>query len=42
MEPSSVEGLEEVDVGKVVPNHYKFEFCFLYPYFFNLLLLHLN
>ena len=28
-----------MDVGKVVPNHYKFGFCFLYPYLFNLLLL---
>ena len=42
MEPSPVEGLGEVDVGKVVPNHYKFGFFFLYPYLFNLLLLHLN
>ena len=28
-----------MDVGKVVPNHYKSGFCFLYPYFFYLLLL---
>ena len=43
MKPSPVEGLGEVDVGKVVPDHYKSGFYFLYPYFFNLvLLLHLN
>ena len=39
MEPSPVEGRGEVDVGKGVPNHYKSGFCFLYPYFFILLLL---
>ena len=43
MEPSSVEGSGEVDIGKVVPNHYKSDICFLYPYLFNLvLLLHLK
>ena len=29
-----------MDVGKEVLNHYKFGFCFLYPYLFNLFLLH--
>ena len=28
MEPSPIEGVGEVDVGKVVPNHYKFGFSF--------------
>ena len=43
MEPSPVKGSGEVDVGKVVLNHYKSGFCFLYHYLFNLvLLLHLN
>ena len=42
MEPLLVEGLGEVDVGKVVPNHYKSGCCFLYPYLFNVLLLPLN
>ena len=43
MKPLLVEGREEVDIGKVMSNHYKSGFCFLYPYFFNLvLLLHLN
>ena len=37
MEPSLVEGLGEVDIGKVVPNHYKFGFFFFYSYLFNLL-----
>ena len=40
MEPSLVEGRGEVDMGKGVPNHYKFRFYFLYPYLFTLLLLH--
>ena len=40
MEPSPIEGREEVDVGKGVLNHYKSGFCFLYPYLFTVLLLH--
>ena len=39
MEPSPIEGYGEVDVGKGVPNHYKFGFCFLYPYFYIYILL---
>ena len=39
MEPSPIEGLGEVDVGKSVPNDYKSSFVFSIP-IFHLLLLH--
>ena len=39
MERAPVES-REVDVGKSVLNHYKYEFYFFYPYLFTLSLLH--